>query len=325
MARSEFQLIDQLFSRLGADRPDVAAGVGDDCALLRVPEGMELAVTTDTLNAGIHFPGESDADAVGHKALAVNLSDLAAAGADPAWFTLALSLPDAAADWADGFARGLERIAAEYGVALVGGDTVRGPLAVTIQAMGLVPAGQALHRSGARPGDGIYVTGTLGDAGVGLELALGRCTVSEGAVADALRARLDRPTPRLAAGRALRGAAGAAIDLSDGLAADLGHILAASGVGARVEVARLPLSRELIAAVADPGERCRLALEAGDDYELCFTLADGNDAALETVAAACPVTRIGTVEAQPGLRLEDREGPWRGSTGGYDHFGRETE
>ncbi|HKJ70148.1 MAG TPA: thiamine-phosphate kinase [Gammaproteobacteria bacterium] len=320
MSRSEFRLIDQLFARLGAARADVAAGVGDDCALLRVPEGMELAVTTDTLNEGVHFPAASDPDAVGHKALAVNLSDLAAAGADPAWFTLALSLPDAASDWADGFARGLERLAAECGVALVGGDTVRGPLAVTIQAMGLVPAGQALHRRGARPGQGIYVTGTLGDAGAGLELALGRRSVSDGAVADALRARLDRPTPRLAAGQSLRGAAGAAIDLSDGLAADLGHVLAASGVGARVELERLPLSRELTAAVAEPEARLRLALEAGDDYELCFTLAEDNEAVLEAVAAACPVTRIGTVETEPGLCLAYQGEPWRGAAGGYDHF-----
>lgn len=321
MSRSEFQLIDRLFARLGAPRPDVATGVGDDCAFLRVPAGMELAVTTDTLNGGIHFPVATEPEAVGHKALAVNLSDLAAASADPAWFTLALSLPEADSGWADGFARGLERLAGEYGVALVGGDTVHGPLAVTIQALGLVPAGGGLHRRGARPGDGVYVTGTLGDAGAGLELALGRRTVADAAVAETLCARLDRPTPRVAAGQALRGAASAAIDLSDGLAADLGHLLAAGGVGAAVELERLPLSEALVRAVAEPEERLQLALEAGDDYELCFTLAQGQEAVLAAVAAHAPVTRIGTIEAAPGLRLHRDGTPWSWPAGGYEHFG----
>ena len=320
MSRSEFQLIDQLFAHLGARRPDVTAGVGDDCAVVRVPGGQELVVTTDTLNAGVHFPEETAPEAVGHKALAVNLSDLAAAGAEPAWFTLALSLPEAESDWADGFARGLRQLAEDTGLALVGGDTVRGPLAVTIQALGLVPAGTALNRRGARPGDGLYVTGTLGDAGLGLRLALGRSQLDDAADAAYLRERLDRPSPRLAAGARLRAVASAAIDVSDGLAADLGHLLEASGVGATVEVEALPLSGPLCAAVADPQERARLALESGDDYELCFTLADADRAVLDTVAAHCPVTRVGTVEPEPGLRWLWHGTPWQRPVAGFDHF-----
>jgi thiamine-monophosphate kinase len=277
-------------------------------------------MSVDTLVAGVHFPETTAPAAIGHKALAVNLSDLAAMGAAPAWATLALTLPGADAAWLTAFGEGFFALAQEHNVALVGGDTTHGPLSITVQVTGFVPPGQALTRAGARPGEGVYVTGTLGDAGAGLALVQGRLAPPP-AGSDYLQARLDRPTPRLAAGQALRGLAGAAIDISDGLAADLGHILTASGVGAELEVARLPLSPALQhCGVAEPW---RLALSAGDDFELCFTLAAEQEVeALARLAALdCPCTRVGTIIAAPGLCCRDADGQAVTlATAGYDHF-----
>ncbi len=314
----EFSLIDRYFAGLTPPRDDVRLGIGDDAALLAMPAGQDLVLATDTLVAGVHFPGATAPEAVGHKALAVNLSDLAAMGAEPAWATLALTLPEADAAWLAGFAAGFGALAAAHGVALVGGDTTRGALTVTVTLAGRVPSGEALTRAGARPGDGIWVTGSLGDAGMALALLEAGKPVPE-----ALRRRLDRPEPRLAAGRALRGLATAAIDVSDGLAADLGHLLQASGVGARVAAERLPRSAALRAAQADEAEGLRLALGAGDDYELCFTLPPAAEAAMNTRMAAIgwPVTWIGEIEAEPGLRLIDADGRERPAPGGFDHFG----
>ena len=313
---NEFDLIRRYFAGQGPQRDDVPLGIGDDAALLAAPAGQVLATTVDTLQAGVHFPLEISAEDIGHKALAVNLSDLAAMGATPAWVTLALSLPAVDEDWLTGFARGFFALARQHGVQLVGGDTTRGPLSITVQAQGFVAQAEALTRAGAQVGDGVFVTGTLGDAGAGLAIAQGVLYVQEDCRASLL-ARLNRPTPRIAAGLALRGVATAAIDISDGLGQDLGHILAASGVGAELEIDSLPLSEALRASGVD--SPWRLAACAGDDYELCVTLPPGSEQAL--TGLGCPLTRIGRIVAEPGLRWRDAAGnaldvPLRG----YDHF-----
>jgi len=318
---SEFELIRDHFSRIGSRRADVALGVGDDCALLRVPQGYELAAGIDTLVAGVHFFPDCDPEGLGHKSLAVGLSDLAAMGAEPAWATLALTLPDADAAWLDAFSLGFARLARRHGVALVGGDMTRGPLTITVQVQGLVPTATAILRRGARPGDLICVSGTLGDAGLALRLLDAGESVSE-----FLRGRLERPTPRVELGRALRGTATAMIDLSDGLAADLGHILAASGVGAELRLPDLPLSRavsERLAADPDWG----LPLAAGDDYELCFCVPERKRARITALAERLDIRiqAIGRVRPEAGLRclLEDgsiRELIRDQGQSGYDHF-----
>lgn len=323
MALAEFRIIERCFATRARHRADVTLGIGDDAALLQVPADMQLAVAIDGMVEGVHFPLGSDPAAVGYKVLAVNLSDLAAMGAEPAWATLFLSLPSADERVAKAFADGLLDLADRHDVALVGGDTVRGPFSAVVQAHGFVPAGAALRRDGARPGDRIYVTGTLGDGGAGLALVQGRLSAADDDAAW-LRERLERPTPRVAAGLALRGIASAAVDISDGLAADLGHILERSGVGARVEVAALPLSAALCRTVGDASARFDLALFAGDDYELCFTVPPSRREAFERCCETldCAVTPIGEIEADGGLRLLDDQGrPYRGRDAGFDHFG----
>lgn len=323
MSLSEFNLIERYFTARGVRRDDVVLGVGDDCALLRVPPGMELAVSIDALVEGRHYPPATDPVAVGHKALAVGLSDLAAMGAEPAWATLALSLPEVDEAWLQGFADGLFALAQRFHVQLVGGDTVRGPRVISLQLHGFVPQGAALRRDGAKDGDLIYVTGTPGDAGFGLELALGRRSAT-GAQADYLRGRLDRPEPRIAAGLQLRGIASAAIDISDGLAADLGHILQRSGVGARLELAQLPASTALQQLVPQAEQRWRYALGSGDDYELCFTVPPERRAAVERLCATldCGCHLIGRIVSGSGLRLVRPDGTLLpDSPHGFDHFG----
>ena len=298
---SEFALIRTHFAALGSARGDVILGVGDDCALLAVPPGQQLAVSIDTLAAGVHFLPDCDPEAIGHKCLAVGLSDLAAMGAEPAWATLALTLPAAlprvSPDWLAAFARGFGDLAQAHAVALVGGDTTRGPLSITVQVHGLIPVGAEIRRTGARPGDLIYVSGTLGDAGLALRGLLAGQVPAPG-----LRARLERPTPRIALGLALRGLASAMIDCSDGLAADLGHILIASGVGAELDLAALPLAGAVAAVVEGAGD-WGLPLASGDDYELCFCLPPGYQGRLPAIAArcSCPLTPIGRVLSGAGL------------------------
>lgn len=321
MSAGEFSLIERYFTSQGRRR-DVLLGVGDDAALLQVPPGMELAVSVDTLVAGRHFPEDTPAEAIGYKTLAVSLSDIAAMGAEPAWATLSISLPESDPSFVEAFAHGLFALAHEHGVELVGGDTVRGPLSLTLQLHGLVPAGMALLRSGARPGDHIFVTGTLGDAGAGLALRQAGDECAAGASA-ALLQRLERPTPRVHEGRALRGIASAAIDISDGLLADLGHILERSACGAELELDAIPLSQSLVQAIDSPAERLRLALCAGDDYELCFTVAESKLAQLEQASRTWAVApaRIGRIVQGSGIRLEgalaDR---LQISSAGFDHF-----
>jgi thiamine-monophosphate kinase len=314
MGAGEFDLIARIRARV-ATRADVVLGIGDDAALLAPPPGRQLVVTADTLNDGIHFPrGTSPAD-VGWKALAVNLSDLASMGAEPAWCTLSLSLPQSDPAWIEGFLDGFLDLAGQHGIALVGGDTTRGPLSIAVTAMGLVEPGRALRRDGARVGDEVWVTGTLGDAAGGLAL-LGREPVP------ALRARLDRPTPRVDAGRVLAGIATACVDVSDGLLADLGHVCARSHVAAHIDVDALPASAALREAF---GEADRIALQAsgGDDYELCFTAPADAGADIGAVSAQLGLrfTRIGRIVAGEGVHPVDAKSqPWSSPRRGYDHF-----
>jgi len=327
MPTSEFALIDRFFAAQRRQRLDVALGIGDDCALLIPPAGQQLVATMDTLVADVHFFAHVDPASLGHKALAVNLSDLAAMGATPAWIMLALTLPDADEDWLERFCQGLFALADRYDVQLIGGDTTHGPATlITLQAQGFTPPGLALRRNGAQPDDEIYVTGTPGDAGLALAAAFGRAVVAP-EDRGYLQQRLERPEPRIAQGLALRGIASAAIDISDGLAQDLGHILQRSGVGAQLEVDRLPLSPALVASL-DRDAALRTALASGDDYELCFTVPPDRAALLAAAAAAwnCRCTGIGRITQEPGLQLRRADGSaFLLERLGYDHFGRSSE
>ncbi len=323
----EFELIARYFKR---PVRRAALGIGDDCALLRIARGQQLAVSTDMLVQGRHFLHGAEPGALGHKALAVNLSDLAACAARPLAFTLALALPEADDAWLEPFTRGLFALADAHDCELVGGDTTAGPLTICITVFGEVPRlgepGSALLRSGAQPGDDLYVSGTLGDARLALEAARGQWQLPPDLLARA-SARLERPTPRVALGLALRGVASAAIDVSDGLLGDLGHVLAASGVGACLHTAAL----EPLLACAGPAldarvpraHQLRCILAGGDDYELVFTAPADQRAAVVAAAhaSATAVTRIGAIDAMPGVRVLDAlgqsvEGQWRS----FDHF-----
>ena len=311
----EFDLIARIRQRAAA-RGDVVLGIGDDCALLLPPPGMQLAVTMDALNVGVHFPPDTAPADIGWKALAVNLSDLAAMGAQPAWGTLSLSLPQGDPGFVDAFFDGFFALAAQHGFALVGGDTTRGPLSIAITAHGLVEPGRALRRDGAREGDDIWVSGTLGDAAGAL-----RQWQAGAAISPVLQARLDRPTPRVALGLALRGIASSCIDVSDGLLADLAHICRASGVGAEVDVDALPASDALRAAF-DPDTRRVLQAAGGDDYELCFTVPASAAEALGNalVDAGTGATRIGTITAATGVRPVLAGAAWSAPAAGWQHF-----
>jgi len=318
---SEFDLIARHFTRPAAT---ALLGVGDDCALLMPTPGQVLAVSTDMLVSGVHFFPDADPFLLGHKTLAVNLSDLAAMGATPRWATLALSLPQADEDWLAAFSAGFFALADRHGVELVGGDTTRGPLNLCVTILGEVPPDAALRRDGARVGDDIWVSGELGAAALALACLQGRATLTEADATACIR-RLHAPEPRVQLGLALRGLAHAAIDLSDGLLADLGHILERSAVGAELDYAALPggLARSSLADVAGEILLQRCLLAGGDDYELCFTAAPVRRAQVETIAArlGLPLTRIGsitmgagcTVRAADGGRIVVEEG-------GYDHF-----
>ncbi|MDR3418358.1 MAG: thiamine-phosphate kinase [Nevskia sp.] len=319
----EFVLIRRYFQSLTPASADVVLGIGDDCALLRPAAGEDLAVTTDTLVEGRHFHPQARADDVGWKALAVNLSDLAAMGARPRWFLAALTLPHADEGWIKAFAEGMGAMAAQAGITLVGGNLSRGPLSVSITALGSVPAGKALRRSCAKPGDAVCVTGTLGDAALALELGLAVECARFDPDREFLKARLNRPQPRIAAGHNLRLLGRAAIDLSDGLAGDLRHILEASWVGAEVRADRLPMS-EAFQRLAPAAARLRLQVAGGDDYELCVCLPP------ERVAEAraklgLPLTEIGHITREPGLRWLDADGRLlETELSGYDHFRDDT-
>ncbi|MBX3638738.1 MAG: thiamine-phosphate kinase [Rubrivivax sp.] len=323
VGRGEFALIARHFTRPGRPLPPgsaLALGIGDDCALVNVAPGQQLAVSSDLLVEGRHFLSTVAPERLGHKALAVNLSDLAACGAEPLAFTLSIALPRVDDDWLAGFARGLFALADASGIALAGGDTTAGPLAIDITAMGQVPPGQALLRSGARPGDELWVSGALGDARLALEVFRGAVSLP-GEQFGAVRRAMELPQPRNTLGLALRGVASAAIDLSDGLVGDLGHVLARSRVGAVVDADALPRSAVLAAQPLALQRLCTLS--GGDDYELLFAAPPARRDAVLAAArgAGVPVTRIGTVEAGDALRIVDGRGaPVPGRWAGFDHF-----
>jgi len=320
----EFALIERYFRRPPI-RGDVILGIGDDAAVLTVPAGRSLVACTDTLTGGIHFPADTAPFAIGHKALAVNLSDLAAMGAQPHWATVAITAPSANSEWFGAFSDGMRKIADRYQVDIVGGDTTRGPLSVTVQALGTVAGNGFLRRGGARPDDILFVTGTLGDAAVGLLEALGDIELDRPSHLHC-RSSLDLPEPRVEAGLKLAGFATAAIDLSDGLVADMGHILKDSGgLGADIDLDALPLSAP-VRAIVDTGQQgtdWTLPLAGGDDYELLFTVRPqaGDEVKTRLGDIGHRVTRIGRIVSRPGIRF--REGEFERQVpglAGYEHF-----
>jgi thiamine-monophosphate kinase len=317
MSIGEFELIERYFTR---SVKRAVLGIGDDCAIFAPAPGMQLAVSSDMLVEGRHFLSTVAPDRLGHKALAVNLSDLAACGAQPLAFTLALAMPRADEVFLEAFARGLFALADAHAIELVGGDTTQGPLNICITAFGEVPIGQALLRSGARPGDDIYVSGTLGDARLALEAFRGTVALA-GTAFGQVRTAMETPQPRIALGMALRGIATSAIDVSDGLLGDLGHVLRRSGVGAQVDADAAPRSAVLRDQPLALQRECTLA--GGDDYELAFTAAPADAARVRDAAqrAGLAATRIGRIEAEPGLRLVDAEGrAVANAFGSFDHF-----
>jgi len=316
---SEFELIAKYFTRPART---AALGVGDDCALVRPPAGLVLALTTDTLAEGTHFLPGAEPRRLGHKSLAVNLSDLAAMGADPRWFLLAIALPDVDEAWLEAFAAGIFALAEAHAIELIGGDTTRGPRTITITAIGTLPPGYALRRDAAQAGDDVWLSGSTGDAALGLAHLKGKIALAPEAASRCV-ARLEQPAPRVALGQRLRGVAAAAIDVSDGLLADLGHILERSKLAAEIDYEHLPRSPDLRAcADAALADTCLLA--GGDDYELVFTAAADRRAAVEAAgrAANVAVTRIGRILAgAPEVRLLDRAGRrLRVEQPGFDHF-----
>ncbi|MDX1817368.1 MAG: thiamine-phosphate kinase [Marinobacter sp.] len=315
----EFDLIRRFFAPLSERRghPDLLLAIGDDCAIERVPHDRDLVFSIDTQVEGVHFPHHYAPRRIAGRALAAATSDLAAMGATPVCFTLALTLPQAESTWLSEFAKGLAETANRFELALAGGDTTRGPLSITIQVHGTVARDRALRRSGARPGDIVAVSGTLGDAGAALDYL---DVPSPGPLEDALLARYHYPAPRLELGQALAGVASSAIDISDGLTSDLGHILEASGVGASIDLDRIPLSGAL--KQLKGANAVQLALHAGDDYELCVTIPRQRWQDLPG-SVRDQLTAIGCIEEGAGLRLSDGNGREDGASQGYDHFGND--
>lgn len=318
MPLSESDIIQRFFSRDYRGHPNVMLGVGDDAAVLSVPPDKVLAVAVDSMVAGVHFPENLAARDIGYRALAVNLSDLAAMGATPLSATLALTVPEAQEEWLEEFANGFFELAEQYRVALIGGDTTRGPLTVTVEVHGLLPRGRVLKRSGASPGDLVCVTGSLGDAAAGVRLYRGALDAHP--ARDYLRRRLARPEPRVQAGCDLLGVASAAIDVSDGLLIDLERLTAASGVGAVVELEKLPLSNAL--AETFPNDARELALTGGDDYELCFTIGNEHMPRLDSLRAnwACDCSVIGEIVADSQVICKEEGVVIQLPRHGFDHF-----
>ncbi|MCL1123969.1 thiamine-phosphate kinase [Shewanella surugensis] len=316
----EFQLIERFFTGRSSPRRDVSLGIGDDCALVEATDNKSIAISCDTLVEGVHFYKEIPAHALGYKSLAVNLSDLAAMGAEPAWMTLALTLPEVNESWLSEFSDGLFEAAQYYGVSLVGGDTTRGPRSITITINGKVTKDEALTRSGARNGDWIYVTGTLGDSALGLDILRGKVEVNAADKAYFIK-RHYYPTPRVLAGQSLRQLATSAIDLSDGLVSDINHLIKSSHVGAIIDVDALPLSLALKNAVPID-EALGYALTGGEDYELLFTVPEAQKGALETSLAHTGVTfsKVGQITTGEQLKLQSNGAAFEAINCGFEHF-----
>lgn len=320
MPQSEFDIIEHFFLQQKISRDDVKLGIGDDAAIVSVPQNTQLVIALDTLVSGVHFPTDTSAEDIAYKALAVNLSDLAAMGAEPAWFTLALTIPESNKDWLTGFAKGLFTLADKYNMQLIGGDTTQGPLTVSIQVAGYIPEGQGIKRSGAKAGDNIYVTGTLGDAAFGLFCIQepDKCEANQQVIK-----LLNRPKARIEIGIAIREIASACIDISDGLLADLTHILEKSKVGALIDRQQIPLSGTMQKLCNMDENSFRFVLSGGDDYELCFTAPASRDDEIKTIAGklGVSISCIGKIETEQGVRLHhDGQACSTYKESGYEHF-----
>ncbi|MCW8986803.1 MAG: thiamine-phosphate kinase [Gammaproteobacteria bacterium] len=317
---SEFDIIRQYFM-LNEGRDDVVLGIGDDAAILSIPENHHLIQSVDTLVAGVHFPVETTPQDIAYKTLAVNLSDMAAMGAEPAWFTLAITLPDDSSAWLDAFSKSLFSLAKKYNVQLIGGDTTNGPLCISITINGFVPAGKALTRNTAQVSDKIYVSGTIGNAALALAAWQGECLLKD-ETRSFLNEQLNRPQPQVELGLLLREYASACIDISDGLIADLQHITDNSNVGAAIYFEKIPLSKELKLNLTDEALLLALVLSGGDDYELCFTIPENKQKEFDRVMKEqrISVSCIGEIESPPGVRcfLNNKEIDIQGK--GYEHF-----
>lgn len=316
----EFELIKRFFAKQAVKRKDVLLGIGDDCALLSPVERQNIAVTTDTLVAGVHFPIETSARAIGHKSIAVNLSDLAAMGAEPSWISLAITLPEIDPLWIEEFCQGVFELCEYYNVQLVGGDTTQGPLSITVTAQGMIPLDREITRSGAKAGDWLYVTGEIGDAALALQHLKHQVTIAREYRSD-IHKKLDFPKPRVLAGQALREYASAAIDLSDGLVADLNHICEASNVGANIVLEDLPISNALRDTLGLQAA-FELALQGGDDYELLFTVSEDNRVGMETALAdnGNIVTCIGQLNGSGKITTTLDNKAVAINSKGYEHF-----
>ena len=323
MTQSEFSIIDKYFKGRGISRDDVSLAIGDDAAITNVPAGYQLVTAVDTLVDGVHFPRDSQPYDIGYKALAVNLSDMAAMGAEPVWATLALTMPQADESWLQQFCDGLFTLAEEFNVQLIGGDTTQGPLSITVQVMGLVPTGESLKRSGAQPGDKIFISGDVGDAALGLHIHQQKFKSSDikQEQKKVLLAKLHRPNPRVELGMALRNIASSVIDVSDGLLADLNHVLEASRFGAVVHLECLPVS-ETMRTLGNSVDLYSYVLAGGDDYELCFTVPEVKLEELRKLRKQLTVnvTEIGIVEEKPGLRLLNKGVETESKLKGFEHF-----
>lgn len=316
----EFDLIKRFFTEQVVKRKDVVLGIGDDCALIHVSGLNNIAVTTDTLIAGVHFPHDTSPRSIGHKSIAVSLSDLAAMGADPSWLSLALTLPQTDEKWLTEFCAGVFELCEYYNVQLIGGDTTQGPLSITVTAQGLTPEGKHITRSGAKAGDWLYVTGEIGDAALALKHIKGMVTI-EDVFKEQILSKLDYPKPRVLAGQALREYASSAIDLSDGLISDLGHICKASGVGANIVMEALPISSAMKDTLGSE-QAAQLALSGGDDYELLFTVSDDKKVGMETALAnsGIAITCIGQLNASEKITTTLNSKPVPITASGFEHF-----
>jgi len=318
----EFELIKKYFTEQPVKRKDVQIGIGDDCAILIPTERQNIAVTTDTLVAAVHFPENTSAKAIGHKVIAVNLSDLAAMGAEPSWVSIAVTLPEVNEDWVGEFCQGMFELCEYYNVQLVGGDTTQGPLSITVTAQGLIPVDKQITGSGAKAGDWLYVTGELGDAALAIQHYYGKIQLPQN-IQEQVKNKLDFPKPQVLAGQALREYASSAIDISDGLISDLQHICVASNVGVNVVLDDIPISNALYDALGQE-KAVEVALQGGDDYELLFTVSEDNKVGMETALAnaGATITCIGQLNPSGKITTTLNTKPIQINANGFEHFSK---